>query len=255
MNKRKRFVLVSVILTLGLLGIQIVGGNWRYGAIILLSVISVGLSAWSLIGDLSGVEWLTTMILPAMYPASVGLFYFLLPENLVSRVILLLAFGVGMYALLLTENIYAVAAIRTIQLVRAAHAIGFLLTIVTSVFFIGTIFSFREPYWVNGLGSGLVIFPLVLAGSWSAVLWPRLGKKLWVRSGLIAISGGVLASISSFLPMNPLVTALLVAGYVYVALGLIQQDLQERLFKRTVQEYVLVGVMVVVAAILVTYFS
>lgn len=253
MAKRKRFVLVSLLLTLGLLGIQLVGVEQRYEAIIFFSGVSVLLSIWALITDLKGVEWLTVLILPALYPASVALFYFLLPENIISRVGLLSLFGFGMYALLLTENIYSVAAIRTIQLLRAAHAIGFLITIFTSIFLTGTLFSFKLPFWVNGLSVGVVFFPLLIQGCWAATLKPIIEKQTWYASAGLSWTGGLLALSISFLPMIPLVSALLVSGYLYVVLGLMQQELQVRLFRKTISEYVAVGIILLAASLLVTY--
>ena len=43
-------------------------------------------------------------------------------------------FGIGQYTLLLTANIFSVAAIRTIALFRAAVAVGFVMTLLTGFF-------------------------------------------------------------------------------------------------------------------------
>lgn len=253
MTKRKKFVLVSFLLTLGLIGLQFIPLDRRYEAVIFFSGLSVLLSIWSLLTDLKGVGWLTSMILPALYPASVGLFYFLLPQHLFSRVLLLILFGIGMYALLLTENIYSVAAIRTIQLIRAAHAVGLLLTITTGIFLTGTMFGLKLPFWVNGLTTMAILFPLMLQGLWSTTLEQRLQKRIIVYAGVFALVGGELAGYISLLPMTPLVAAILINGYLYVILGLLQQYLEERLFARTIREYVFVSLIVLAAAILVTY--
>lgn len=253
MNKRKRFVLVSLLLALGLAGTQLVQVSQRYEAIAVLTLVAIALSVWALFSDLQAIGWLTVLTLPAMYPASVALFYFLLPANLVARGVLLVLFAFGMYALLLTENIYSVASIRTIQLVRAAHAVGFLLTILTSIFLTGTIYSLRLPFWVNGIGVVLILFPLLLQGCWSVILSAELNFPVIRRSLVLAIVGGGIAVVSSFLPMNPIVAALLVSGYLYVVLGLSQQEFQERLFKKTVQEYLAVGIIVLLAALAVTF--
>jgi len=135
MTKRMKLVIVAVALSLGLLGIQSIDIDARYQAIGLLAGVAYGLSAWALFNDLKGTEWLTVLILPVLYPVAVALFYFLLPVRILSRVAILSIFGIGMYALLLTENIFSVAAIRTIQLLRAAHAVGFLLTLLVAFFF------------------------------------------------------------------------------------------------------------------------
>ncbi len=253
MTKRKKFVLVSFLLTLGLIGLQFIPLDRRYEAIIFFSCVSVLLSVWALIADLRGVSWLTSMILPALYPASVSLFYFLLPVNVLFRTILLTLFGLGMYALLLTENIYAVAANRTIQLVRAAHAVSFLLTVITAVFLIGTVFGLRLSSWENGVMVVLILWPLFIKGLWSATIQKSISAKVWLYSAVLAVVGGEITIFIGFLPMTPLVAAILVSGYLYVTLGLMQQELQERLFSKTIQEYVWVGIIAFLAALLVTY--
>jgi len=253
MSKRKKFVLVSFLLTLGLIGLQFIPLDRRYEAIIFFSFVSVLLSIWALVSDLRGISWLTSMILPALYPISVGLFYFLLPAGVLFRTILLSLFGLGMYALLLTENIYAVAANRTIQLVRAAHAVSFLLTVITAVFLIGTVFGLRLSFWTNGIMVALILWPLFIKGLWSATIQKNISAKVWLYSTVLAVIGGEITMFTGFLPMTPLVAAILVSGYLYVTLGLTQQDLQERLFSKTIQEYVWVGIIAFLAALLVTY--
>lgn len=253
MNKRKRFVLISLLLMLGLLGTQLVGIDRRYEAIIFFSGLSVLLSSWALIQDLRGTEWLAVLTLPALFPGSVAIFYFLLPESLISRILLVSLFGFGMYALLLTENIYSVAAIRTIQLLRAAHAVGFLITIFTCIFLTGALYSFKLPFWANGVGAFFILFPLLAQGAWSAVLTPSIGRAAMVRSLMLSWVGGLLAGVISLLPMMSLVAALVVSGYLYVVLGIVQQQVQGRLFRRTVEEYLTVGLIVLAAALFVTY--
>ena len=253
MSKRKRFVIVSFLLTLGLLGIQVVGIDQRYEAIIFFSGVSIILSAWALLSDLKGIEWLTVLSLPAVYPASVALFYFLLPESIISKIILLGLFGFGMYALLLTENIYSVAAIRTIQLLRAAHAVGFLITILTAIFLTGTLLSLRQDFWINAIGVGLIIFILLVQGLWSATLSPRLPRSIIAVSAALSIMAGILTAAMGFLPITPLVSSFLISGYLYVVLGLMQHELQGRLFAKTVQEYLTVATMVLAAAAYVTF--
>lgn len=246
-------MIVSFLLTLGLVGIQAVGIDRRYEAIIFFAGISTILSSWTLLTDLRGIEWLTVLTLPALYPASVALFYFLLPSTLISRILLLGLFGLGMYALLLTENIYSVAAIRTIALLRAAHAVGFLITILTAIFLTGTVFSLRRDFWVNGLSVSLVMFVLLVQGLWSATLAPSLSKTVIWSATALALMAGIFAAVIGFLPIIPLVSAFFISGYLYVVLGLMQHQLQGRLFAKTVREYLAVGAMVLAAAMFVTF--
>ncbi len=141
MSKRRRFVIVSLFLTVGLFVIQRLSVEIRGIAIFILGMISYGLSLWSLRKDLRGIAWIVDLILPTLYPMSVALFYFLLPQYFLTRVIMLLVFAISMYALLLTANIFAVATNRTIQLLRAARTVGFLLSVMTATLIYHVVFS------------------------------------------------------------------------------------------------------------------
>ena len=133
MRRREKFVISSVLLSLGLLGVQYVSLDARYWAVGLFFIISYFMSAWALADDLQTHEWLTVVPFPALYAVSVSWFYFLLPEGIMSQFILLAVFSIGMYALFLTSNIYSVAKGRTIQLLHAAYAIGLLFTLIISL--------------------------------------------------------------------------------------------------------------------------
>lgn len=253
MSKRQRFVIVSLVLSLGLIGTQLVRVEHRYQAIVVFGGISYALSAWALSGDLKGVEWLTVLILPLLYPVSVGLFYFLLPERLLSRLVILGVFGVGMYALLLTENIFSVAAIRTIQLLRAAHAVGFLLTLVTAFFLFDTIWSFRLSFYSNGALVALVSFPLFLQGLWSYRLSEqKIERRTFSYSLALALGLGQIALALSFWPVTVPVGSLFLVTMAYVVLGISQYHFSGRLFRKMLYEYIGVGIIVLVTTFLVT---
>jgi len=245
MTKRMKLVIVAVALSLGLLGIQLIDVDARYQAIGLLAGVAYGLSAWALFNDLKGTEWLTVLILPVLYPVAVALFYFLLPVRLLSRVMILSIFGIGMYALLLTENIFSVAAIRTIQLLRAAHAVGFLLTLLVAFFLWDTLFSFRLSPWWNALGVGITSLPLVLQGLWSVNLEEKISRE--VVNNSLGLSWGLmsLALMISFWPVTITIASLFLVTGLYVGLGLIQNRMSGRLFKKTITEYLWVSGLVI----------
>ncbi|KKS79031.1 MAG: hypothetical protein UV54_C0044G0020 [Candidatus Beckwithbacteria bacterium GW2011_GWA2_43_10] len=240
-----KLVIVAVALSLGLLGIQSIDVDARYQAIGLLAGVAYGLSAWALFGDLKKTEWLTVLILPVLYPVAVALFYFLLPVRLLSRILILSIFGIGMYALLLTENIFSVAAIRTIQLLRAAHAVGFLLTLLVAFFLWDTLFSFRLAPWWNALGVGITSLPLILQGLWSVNLEDKISQE--VVNNSLGLSWGLtsLALMISFWPVTITIASLFLVTALYVGLGLVQNRMTGRLFKKTVTEYLWVSGLVV----------
>lgn len=244
MRRREKFVITSVLLSLGLLGVQYVSLESRLWGVLLLGVVSYFLSAWALSDDLQSHEWLTVVPFPALYAVAVSWFYFLLPANVLSKFILLVVFGVGMYALFLTANIYSVAKGRTIQLLHAAHAIGLLFTLLTSLLFTNTIFSLKLPFYLNGLLVGTVHFPLILMSLWSVDLESYVQRQIWILSGMLTLFLIELSIILSFYPFSVWNTALFVMAFAYISLGILHNFLKDRLFDRTLREYSLVAVFV-----------
>ncbi len=250
MRRREKFVLASILLSLGLLAVQYVSLDWRYVGVILFTLLAYFISAWALSDDLQKFEWVTILPLPALYACAVGAFYFLLPTSLLSRFFDLLLFGVGMYALYLTANIYSVAKGRTIQLLHAAHAIGLLFTLMTSLLFLNTIFSQHLWFIFNGVLVGLLHFPLIFLFLWSVNLEPRVDKQLLSLAFFLTLILIELAIIFSFLPLSVWNTALLIMTFLYIGLGILQSHIQNRLFKSTLTEYSILAAFTAVIFIL-----
>src|SRR4051812_1692943 len=78
LTKRQELVLVSILLTIGLLLTQLLP-DFRYPMTFVLALCAYIGSAWVLRSDLKGVEFITLLTLPTLYTAAVTLFYFLLP--------------------------------------------------------------------------------------------------------------------------------------------------------------------------------
>ena len=242
MRRREKFVITSILLSLGLVAIQFVGQDWRYLSIGALMIVSYFMSAWALSDDLQPHEWLTILPFPPMYAGAVGLFYFLLPENLVTRISVLLLFGVGMYALFLTSNIYSVAKGRNIQLLYAAHAIGLFFGLLTSLLFTNAIFSLRLPFYSNALLVGVVHWPIIFMSLWSMKLEDFINKEILAYTALFTLIIMEFVILMSFLPMQIWNSALFIMSFLYVGLGVLHSFLRGRLFKNTINEYSLVAV-------------
>ena len=254
-NKRHKFVISSVLLSAGLFFIQASGITWRYQAIALLTVLSYFISAWTLSGGLTKVKWLTILLLPALYTAGVGLFYFLLPSSYAARIPVVVIYGIGLYALFLTENIYSVSSVRSIQLFRSANAVGFLLTLLTGFFLFNTILSFRFSFWINFLLVFAVSIPLFVQGLWSVKLEDNIPKRIWVASLALSLMTAQVAMALSFWPISVSVGSLALVTIMYTVLGLYQYQLTERLFKKTINEYALFGAAVLLFIVLSTKWS
>lgn len=250
MRRREKFVIASIILSLGLLIVQYIPLDFRYIAVGIFAALTYAISAWALADDLQWHEWTTILPLPALYAGAVGLFYFLLPVNLASRVSIFILFGVGMYALYLTANIYSVAKGRTIQLVHAAHAIGFFFTLIISLLSSNTIFSLRLPFYWTSLLIGLIHFPLIYMSLWSVKLDSHPRKEIFILSILLSMLILELALILCFVPFSIWHYALFIMSFAYIGMGVLHNHLKERLFGKTLREYTLVAGFVVTVFLL-----
>jgi len=254
-SKRQKFILTSLVLTLGLAGIEVSSVSWRYQAVGLLALVAWLLSAWSLKEGLEGIEWLTVLILPLVFTLALGFFSFLLLTNPVIKVLVMISYGIGIYILLLVGNIFSVAAIRTIQLLRSAQAVGFLFTLVISFFLYDIIFSFRLPFWWNFLWVTAASFPLILQSLWSINLEKEISLKIWLYTLILSFVQGEMAVAFSFWPLSVATGSLALVTVLYITVGLAQQELALKLFPKTINEYLRVGIIVFLVIFLTTYWG
>lgn len=244
MRRREKFVLTSIFLSLCLLVVQYLSVEWRYLGVAGFALITYLSSVFVLKDDLQKHEWLTIVPFPAFYAGAVGLFYFLLPSNFLSRLAILGMFGVGMYALFLTSNIYSVAKGRTIQLLHAAHAIGLWFTLLTSLLFTNTIYSLRLPFFVTSGLIGLVHFPLIFMALWVIQLEKNVSRELMALTIFLTLLLAELAMVLAFIPFSVWYYALFVMSFLYVGLSVLRSYLMGRLFVRALTEFVLVAVFI-----------
>lgn len=241
-NKRARFVVSAFVLAGMLLITQLVPFSWRYFSIAGLFLLSFLLSSWSLSEGIgSWLMRLIVVILPGFFSVGVALFYFLFPESIIYQLVLLIFFAFTIYVIFLTENIFTVASIRTIALLRAAQTVGFLITLLTAFFWYNTIFSFRLFGWWNALLVSAVSFPLVFQALWAADLSEKFNNNILLSSLIFSLVIGELSLVLSFFPVNVLTGSLFLTGAAYVLVGLGSAWLVGRLFQKTAREYLIVG--------------
>lgn len=234
------------MLTPGLLATQFIDADYRYWVILALGLVTYFFTAFCLREDLKKISWLVNLPLPALYTISMALFYFLLPEVWLSRILILIFYGLGMYAILLIENIFTIAAVRTIPLVRAAQAVGCLMTLVTAFLFYDTIFSFKLNALINGTLVLVVSFILILASLWSVSFDYYLEKKI-VNYGLVlGLVMGQMSFFISFWPLTITAVSLFLVAALYILLGITQNYFSGRLFENTFREYLQVGIIVLI---------
>jgi hypothetical protein len=252
MSKRRKFILSSLILASGFVVMQFLPDSYRFISIGILGVVTLLLFIWSLKEGLELNTTLVTLLLPFYFTIAVGLFWFLLPSGVYTRLPIAVLYGIGIYALFLTANIYTVAAIRTIALMRAARGVGFVLTLLTLFLVFDTILSLRLMVYFESLIISLGSFLLFIQGYWSVTLEKKLTMNMVKMSLVAAIVLGEIAAVLFFWPVSVAVGSLFLTVSAYVLLGLGQARLEGRLFSQTVREYLALGIIVFIGMFLAT---
>jgi len=252
MTKRKRFVITSIILSLGFVSLQFIEERMRLYSISILGLLTIILYFWSLREGLGKDFTLLSLILPFLFTVSVGLFWFLLPSNIYTQLPIIIFYAIGTYALSLTMNIYTVSAIRTIALLRAARGVGFVLSLVTSFLIYDTILSLKTGILVRAPLIYLASLPLFIQGFWSIPLMKEVDSKLIKLAAVAALVTTEISLMLFFWPTTVVVGSLFLTVSVYILLGLGQANLESRLFSQTIREYLVVGALVFIGMLLST---
>jgi hypothetical protein len=253
MSKRKRFLVTSLLLTIGFAGVQFLEQSYKFLGIGALSILTLVLFYWSLKEGLSFNLTLLSLILPFLFTLGVGFFWFLLPASIFTQVPILIFYGILVYIICLTENIFTVSAIRTIALLRAARGVGFVLTLLVSFLLFNTLLSLRQPFWISSPLVFFVSFLIFIQGLWQIDL--SFDFKQAPFYSLSFVFSLILLEISValfFWPATVTVGSLFLTVSVYVLLGLGQAKLEGRLFSQTIREYLMVGVLVLLSMFLAT---
>jgi len=251
-TKRHKFILTALFSSVAFLLTQIVVPELRTALVLALIFVTGSFSLVSLWQDFAGVKYFILLILPIFFAVSISLFGFLLPDNFWMKGGLVLLFGFGMYCLLLTQNIYNVAAIRTIALIRAAHAVGFIFTLLTAFFAFTVLFSFHLAFYIQSVIAFFIAFVITLVTVWTFILEDFMPKRGLAFALAIALGVFELAWVFAFLPTSPVLASLAVTAALYVILGLTQFYIAGRLMQKTVFEYSFVGVFVLLLILLAT---
>lgn len=256
-SKERRFIISSVLLSLGFLGINFVDEPYRLLSILGLTFLTLIFFVFSLWEGLGLNSSLLSLILPPLYTLGVGIFWFLVPATIFARLPVVILFGIGIYILCRTENIFTVSLIKTIPLFRAARWIGFILTFLTAFLLFNAIISVKANIFYTCLGVFLISLFVFLQGLWvSSIEKKDLAlNKIFLYGGIFAFCLTQVCVLLYFWPVTVVVGSLFLTIGVYILLGLGQARLEERLFKQTIQEYLTVGIVVFVTMILATHWG
>lgn len=258
MSKRQRFVVATLIIFAGIIASRLGLGQfiqWRFRVAAFFGV-SLLVSIWAIRDeDFNGLEWLTLPILPTLFSLGSLLVFPLVPMSLGEgdrglllatglRMVFLGVAAVGYYASLLTSNIYNVAAVRTIQLLRVAHSIGFLVTVATALLLLIVVGSLHLTSFFNFVLVFALSLPLAFQSIWSISLEQTVSATTRNYSLVCALILAQIAWVLSFWPIGASIFALFLTAIFYELVGIIQFHLGEKLNRRIVNEFVIVAVIV-----------
>ncbi len=248
--RRFRFVISSVLLTFLILlttffEFQMV---WIFVPVLLVSVYI--LTYFSILEGISKNEMLLLFIVPVFFTIAAYLFYFLFPVRWLTRLPLILFYGMSIYAILLTSNIFNVGVEKNIQLYRAAFSVNYffhtlLVFIVTEV-----LLSFRLPFIANAGIIFIIIYGLAVQLLWSVQPTKTLHKTVLFHAMILTFLIAQFVILFSFVPLRSTILALIVTASYYSLGGLFYHYLDNKLFKTTIREYVIVSIFVMVVVLL-----
>ncbi len=253
-NKRQIFIFAVFLLSLGLFITQYLFGKSGIVAVILLSILTDFFMYWALQKDFKEKFTPEVFILPFFYSLAFGLFYFLVPARFLTRIVVTLVYGFGLYSLFLSENIFVVSAIRTIALLSSARTVSFVITILSYFFLANVIFSMHLNIFLLLPLLFFFTFPLILHSVWTYDLEIKLKEAFW-WAGLLSICILEVGFVLWFWPSKPTVLALFLTGFFYSTIGLTQAWFDKRLFKNVIVEYIWVAAVVFFVLVLFTSWT
>ncbi len=242
-TKRQKFVAIVVVLSLGFFLSEYQFGKSGILSAILLSLLTDTLLFWSLYEDMKGSVSIHIFILPFFYSLSFGLFYFLVPSRFLTRSIATGLYALGLYSLLLCQNIFTVSAIRTITLLSSARIVSAILTLLSFFFLTNIIFTLHVSLLLTSflifLFSFFLIFHVLWTYTLEKALYPAVIWSFGLSLCLLEIS-----LILWFWPSIPTIVALFLTGIFYTLSGLSHAWIDRRLFRSVLWEYVWVSAIV-----------
>ena len=258
MNKGFRYFISSLFSALGFFMFISLPYESRYFGL-MAGVVLVVFCFWFGLGilfDKSIYTRLMSVLLPVSFFVGFGMFGAFLPYDVIWAVLMSIVFGLVLYSLFLVENVFLVAiGYKTVPLYRAAYTVSFIVLLLSAFFMFDTLFSFRLGFIENGIGVFLISLLLFLYQFWAvAIELPDDGANKNLRAFVLipSLLMSEIAVVLSFWPTGIFKGSVYLVSAIYIFASLIQAEIRERLFKRTVMMYVWVGVAVVLAMLSIT---
>ncbi len=253
-DKRQKFVLAVLILSLGLFFTEYQLTQWGLIVTLILPFLTVLFLLWAIYEDLRETKLYQVVILPFIYTFAFGFFYLLTPTSFIIRLLLTAMYALGLYSLFLSQNIFIVSLSRTIQLLSGARIVSFVITLISYFFLTNIVFSFHVIVFPVIVLIALYTYLLIYHSLWTYTL-QKYSQPLMIWVSALTACVIEIASLVWFWPSNPTVTALFLTGFFYAIVGLSHIWLEKRFFKGILWEYVWVGTIVFFVLLLFTQWG
>ena len=253
-DKRQKFVLAVVILSLGLFFTEYQLTQWGLIVTLLLPFLTAVFLIWAIYDDLLENKLYQVVILPFIYTFAFGFFYLLTPATFIIRLLLTAIYAFGLYSLYLSQNIFVVSSQRTIQLLSGARIVSFVITVLSYFFLTNIVFSFHVIIFPVIALIALYTYLLIYHSLWTYTL-QKYSQPLLIWVSALTACVIEVASLVWFWPASPTVTALFLTGFFYAIVGLSHIWFEKKFFKGILWEYVWVGTIVFFVLLLFTQWG
>lgn len=253
-NKRQRLIAAVLVLSIGLFVSEYFLGKSGIFMVFFIAVLTDFFLFLALYDDLKDNFYWQIFILPFFYSLAFGLFYLLVPARFLTRTVMTSLYGIGLYSLFLSTNIFTVSSIRTIALLSSARTVSFAICLLSYFFLSNVVFSLHTNVFVTLFFILAFTFPMALASIWTHTLESSLKSNLFWN---ISISLLILESalILWFWPSTPTLISLFLTGIFYTLVGLSQAWFEKRLFRGVIFEYFWVSIVAFIILIFFTVWS
>ncbi len=244
-SKRQKFVIAVIFLSIGLFASSSVeAGKYAVFVALGLACITDLFLLWSIYTNLKESFLGSVFVLPFFYSFAFTMFYFLLPSNLIARLIAVTVYALGLYSLFLSQNVFIVSSARTIALLSGARIVSFIITILSYFFLTDTVFSLHLPVYLMVALLSLYTFPLVYQSIRTYALQKTEYPSLHLWSGSVTLCLIEAAAILWFWPSGPHIISIFLTGFFSTLVGLSHIWYERRLFRGVLWEYVWICVIV-----------
>lgn len=246
-EKRLRFVISALIMTfLFLLSTFFFFDK----AVIFIPILAIAAYMCTFFAVYEGIEkneWIMLFMLPVLLTVASYFFYFLFPVRWLTRIPFVITYGISIYAVLLSSNIFNVGVEKNLQLYRAGFSVNYFLQTITFFLLANVIVSFHWGFLANAFIFSILAFILSLQLYWSIRLDLHISKEVLHYALLTMLVVGEVSILLSFMPIQTSIYALTVSVIYYCTAGLAHLHIDERLFKNSLHEYA--AILIVIGAI------